>query len=363
MAISAFVGLMGSGKSYSAIKQVVIPALEEGRPIVTNIPLTDEIYENPNFKPDITTFEITPEWDRESFFSSENLVRGAIYLIDEVHKLWPQGMRVSQFSQPEKEFITEHRHFVGEVNGQGLTIEIVLVTQNLNQIATYVRNLVDVVYMTTKLNKQGFSKKYRIDTYDRPITNPRPTIEPISTGFGKYDESVYKYYKSNTKNETRFDRGLEKPTSKTTIWHKPIVKYGMPLSVLIFALSIYYVSNFFSSGLGSNTKSNPQNVSVNQIEKSEPAKSGSNSSVDSAPYDFSTVWRISSIIKTHSEYTVIVTDNTRSFPIPFNGSCKKLPYVGVVCDFFGQTVSLSSGVIPKPEKEGGSFEFLGGSEK
>jgi len=358
MAISAFVGLMGSGKSYSSVKQVVIPALEQGRPIVTNIPLTDEIYENPDFKPDITTFEITPEWDRESFFSSENLVRGAIYLIDEVHKLWPQGMRVSQFSQPEKEFITEHRHFVGEVNGQGLTIEIVLVTQNLNQIATYVRNLVDVVYMTTKLNKQGFSKKYRIDTYDSPITNPRPTIEPISTGFGKYDESVYKYYKSNTKNETRFDRGLEKPTSKTTIWHKPIVRFGIPFSIVVFSFSIYYLMNFFSSGIVAEPKNN--SVSAVQIENEEPTGDTPKLKKGGLPYNFSDKYRISSVVENNGYHAVIVTDNRNSYVLPFKGACKELSYVGVVCDFFGETVSISSGRIPVKNNDGGALGFLGG---
>jgi len=39
MSVVAYTGLPGSGKSYGVVENVIIPCLQEGRPIVTNLPL------------------------------------------------------------------------------------------------------------------------------------------------------------------------------------------------------------------------------------------------------------------------------------------------------------------------------------
>lgn len=37
MAISAYVGVPGSGKSYEVVKSVILPAIETGRRVVSNV--------------------------------------------------------------------------------------------------------------------------------------------------------------------------------------------------------------------------------------------------------------------------------------------------------------------------------------
>ncbi|MCU7813401.1 MAG: hypothetical protein KZQ77_19520, partial [Candidatus Thiodiazotropha sp. (ex Notomyrtea botanica)] len=42
MAIVTYVGLPGSGKSYSVVEHVILPALKNNRTVCTNIPLNKE---------------------------------------------------------------------------------------------------------------------------------------------------------------------------------------------------------------------------------------------------------------------------------------------------------------------------------
>jgi zona occludens toxin len=37
MPINAYVGLMGSGKSYEVVSSVIVPAVSQGRRVVTNV--------------------------------------------------------------------------------------------------------------------------------------------------------------------------------------------------------------------------------------------------------------------------------------------------------------------------------------
>lgn len=45
MSLNGYFGKPGSGKSYSVVEYVVLPALKKGRHVVTNIPLEGELLE------------------------------------------------------------------------------------------------------------------------------------------------------------------------------------------------------------------------------------------------------------------------------------------------------------------------------
>ena len=73
---------------------------------------------------------------------------GAIFVLDEVWRLWPAGMRASDISQEHKTFLAEHRHLVGE---DGYSSEVIFCTQDLAQLATFSTMLIDFTYISNSL--------------------------------------------------------------------------------------------------------------------------------------------------------------------------------------------------------------------
>ncbi len=250
MAINAYVGLPGSGKSYGVVENVILPALKASRVLVTNIPLQLDA--------------IGADYDIELVYqvSNDDLVKGgadfwlampggAVIVLDEVWRIWPAGMKANDIPQYHKEFLAEHRHKVGE---GGLTQEIVLIVQDLAQIANYVRGLVDTTYRAVKLDKVGAKNNYRVDVYSQGQKGPNYPKTVVSSFMGKYKPDVYKYYKSHTKSETGLP-GMERVLdNRGVIWKHPAVKYGLPIAFLLFYFGLRSTLSFFNGGAANNSK-------------------------------------------------------------------------------------------------------------
>ncbi|MDO3651318.1 zonular occludens toxin domain-containing protein, partial [Nocardia mangyaensis] len=158
MAITAYTGLPGSGKSYSIFEHVILPSLKAQRDVWTNIPCdTEKLTNQFGYAP--TVFDSGDLADNPKWFS-EVLPQGVVCVLDEAWRLWPSGLKANNANPDHLEFIAEHRHLVGE---SGRSTEIVLATQDLTQIAVFARNLVDKTYRMTKLDAVGQSKRFRID--------------------------------------------------------------------------------------------------------------------------------------------------------------------------------------------------------
>lgn len=182
MSISAYVGLPGSGKSYGVIENVIIPACKNNREVWTNIPCNQEKFINDfGFSPtQFTTQEILND---KNWFQ-DVLPKGALVVIDECWRLWPAGLKTNNMEENHKSFLAEHRHMVGD---NGNSTEIILLTQDLAQIASYPRNLVETTYRTTQLNAVGAKSKYRIDIYGGCITGPNPPDKTkLDSQYGSY---------------------------------------------------------------------------------------------------------------------------------------------------------------------------------
>lgn len=242
MSIVAYTGLPGSGKSYGVVESVIIPSLKAGRTIVTNIPLKLGRLSDDYPKGKVITFSSDVE---TSYFIAETIVPGAIYVIDEAWRWFPSGTRANQVPTEEKQFFTEHRHFVGE---DGHTCEIVLVTQNLNQVATYVKTLVEETYVSKKLTAVGQSNKFRIDVYIGPVEGAKPSGEVVRQLFGKYSADVFQYYSSHTQNKTEYTTGNEKKvTDRTNIFKSKKFLSTVIFAPLLLGFGFYQVYTTFLS--------------------------------------------------------------------------------------------------------------------
>ncbi|MDF1693087.1 MAG: zonular occludens toxin domain-containing protein [Zhongshania sp.] len=233
MSITAYVGLPGHGKSYGVVENVIAPALKAGIPVYTNIPMNDDVCVK-KFGYSVIPFQTQDIIDNEHWWT-EVFEAGAVLVIDELWRLWPAGLKATQVRETDKTFLAEHRHFVGK---NGRSTEIVLVTQGLNQVAAFTRDLVETTFVVTKMTKFGMAKKFRVDIYSGAVKIPYPVSRRDSYLAGSFKQDIYDLYVSHTKSssgvgdETRVD-------DRFSVFKSIGFKFGVGF-LLIMLVCIYY---------------------------------------------------------------------------------------------------------------------------
>ena len=236
MSISAYVGLPGHGKSYGVVENVILPALKNNRLVYTNIPMIDEKC-HADFGCAVVPFATedivkNPNWFNDVFTA------GAILVFDEVWRLWPAGLKANNVIEQHKTFLAEHRHMVGE---NGFSTEIYLVTQDLGQVASFARALVETTYRMVKRVSIGLDKRFRVDIYEGAVTGSKPPeskrIREIHGG--KFSKSVYQYYKSHTKSQTGFAGNEERTDKRNNALGRTSIKLGV-VFILIAIPAVYF---------------------------------------------------------------------------------------------------------------------------
>jgi zona occludens toxin len=251
MAVTAYTGLPGSGKSYSVVEYVILPALKKSRQVFTNIPLNMDLIgsEHPD---QVTLFEVkdieeNPDWFQEVFKP------GATLVLDEAWRVWPAGLKANNLHQGHKSFLAEHRHMVG---ADGNSTEIVIVTQDLGQVSAYPRSLVETTYRTVKLVAVGANDRFRVDVYQGAATGPNPSEKARVRQIhgGKYKQEIYRYYTSQTMSEAETHGDESRTDTRTNILNTPYFKYGLPGFAVVMLAFIFYgfneVKGFYGHGGG-----------------------------------------------------------------------------------------------------------------
>jgi zona occludens toxin len=243
MAIDAYTGLPRSGKSYSVVKNVILPSLQEGREVHTNIPLTDLCTD----KYPGLVHQLKAEWfkDLELFAA---IPAGAVVVLDELWRRWPAGLKANNVNFADKEFLAEHGH---NVDDNGNTTRVVLVTQDLSQISAFARDLVAMTYRTTKLDAVGADSRFRVDIYTGCVTGQKPPkSQLLRSTFDKYESWVYDHYRSSTKSKTGDVGNESRADKRANIWKSPFILFSIIAPLVAIPLLGWYVSNLFFSGLG-----------------------------------------------------------------------------------------------------------------
>lgn len=252
MSILLYTGRPGAGKSYSAISNVIIPAIKAGRTVVTNVVLKkSEIYSE---YPDAQIMTLDDELsfnDVERVFNQGNFPAGSVFVIDECSEFFPSGQKQSNLKETVLQFFTKHRHSVGML---GKTSEIVLMTQAASQLSAWLRVLIDTQYNHVKLDKHGFAGAFRVDVYDGCHTGDNiPEKHLVKSMTGKYKSSMFKYYKSHTKNNTVFESGLEeKADNRGNHFH--VYRNGI-IAAILMPILLYFSYSTLVSAFGTKADS------------------------------------------------------------------------------------------------------------
>jgi zona occludens toxin len=277
MAIVLYSGLPGAGKSYSVVEYVLLPALKQGRAVYTNIKLNIVELAQEGINPLLLPLPAPGEshgW--------ETLAPGAVVVIDEAWQYWSSGTKASAIPEPEKQFFAMHRH---KQDAKGRSQSVVLVTQNPEQLASYVRGLVDKHFRAHKLDAVGAANRFRLDIYNGCTDREKDLVRSVQ---GKYKKEVYKFYTSHTFAQVTDVTDVDERSidDRASVWKNPAVLFGIPGGFLALVVAGFLVVGQLSAIGGEDpdqvelsTTPNPENVShlphlVHQvpISKPEPAQ-------------------------------------------------------------------------------------------
>lgn len=248
MAITAYTGVPGAGKSYGMIEQAMLPAIKQGRRVLTNIGGVDpaKVQEYCRKKwPEDDLGEVVifngADALKPAFFPTEEtgdgetFVKGGDLLIfDEWRLTFPnRGATPSKDLEP---FLRWHRHLTDD---KGVACDVVIGTQLVSDVHRDFRGLIERSYKFRKLKAVGLSKAFAWDAYEGHL---QPKGGAYTTGNGKYKPEIFKLYQSYA---TDGD-GKELATDKrTNIWTKGVFAM-MGGTVLMLGLGMWGAYRFFA---------------------------------------------------------------------------------------------------------------------
>ncbi|MCF6281457.1 MAG: hypothetical protein L3J28_04465 [Candidatus Polarisedimenticolaceae bacterium] len=234
--INLLLGTPGGGKSYEATVYHILPALQEERLVITNLPLNlDEIEKSYPGSSDMV-IRCEPTLDNPRPFSTMleygNKWRhpdtdiGPLYVIDEAHMCLPtQGVQ-----RDLEEWYAMHRH-------EGA--DVLLLTQSYGKINKSIRELTQLVYRVRKNTALGSNNSYVKKVQDG-IRG-----EVVNTEIRTYKKENFKFYQSHTKSSKAMTEAYAKDI-------KPIWMHWTFQAAAFFILLTIF--------MGSTGKLNPFNV-------------------------------------------------------------------------------------------------------
>lgn len=332
MSIYAYVGMPGSGKSYDVVANQIMPALKAGRRVVTNIPLHMDVVRQ--VVPDAIVDELPIEKIQgDPPVLWEYALPGCVLIIDECWRLWPAGLKADKVPEPFKKLLAEHRHMVDAENN---AMQIVLVTQDLSQIAMFARQLVEQTFAHTKLSHVGASGSYRVDVYQGPRTGANlPREQRIREILGRYDKSVFKLYQSHTMSESGKAGANEKSMDpRGNIWRRPMLWIGAGFSLLFLVWGVPKAVTLLHNPTGRELR--PASVAS----APQPSSPGlpRNIPAPAVSQPVST-WRVSGVVHAGRTSRAFLTDGKVSVSVPFDTYCVRVIDGWTSCQWQGQEVT------------------------
>lgn len=203
MAINAYTGLMGSGKSYEATASVVLPAVQSGRNVVTNIDgISEDAIHAYLIKKGANADKLghiihvsNDDVMRPEFFPDETkpdlkaiVTAGDLVVIDEAWRMWGNDKRL----MPEHmQFFRMHRHYTH--SDTGVSCDVALLVQSIGDLHRNLRAVVEMTARMTKLKTIGVSKGYRVELYEGAKVTMASRFDYY---IRKYDPEIFPMYKS-----------------------------------------------------------------------------------------------------------------------------------------------------------------------
>ncbi len=324
MAINAYCGVMGSGKSYEVVSGPLLDAVAGGRRVVTNIDGVNEdrIHEYLASKRQLDVSKLgrivhvtTDAVNAPDFFPVESessdgatvtpgFVRaGDLVVIDEAWKLWASDCKISKEHQA---FFRMHRHFVNQQTG--VACDVVVMVQAIGDLHRMLKPVVELSFRMVKLKAVGAPTKYRVEMYEGWKQNKTTRTGTFIRSYRKDIFPLYKSYAGGAGKEATVDKRQNILANKV-LW---FYASGVVLSVVV---GIWAISRFFHG--------HTVQPSTTHAGRAAPASGGSAVPAAAAPapgpvpsskspVGVSDTWRVSGQFAANGvEYVVLVDGSGR----------------------------------------------------
>lgn len=261
MAIKAYVGRMGSGKTYEVVSVVILEALKRGRRVVSNIAglqydafcdLLESQGVDRNKIGQLVHVDhdkvLDPLFWRSDKDAQEGIASfiepGDLVALDEIWRFWSGFSAKSDdgSKRPDRvmNFFRMHRHMTHP--DTGVACDVALITQDVMDISRQVRSVVEETYRMSKLTAIGSTSRYRVDVF----TGARVVRKPLRMFLRSYDPRYFSLYSSHSqKQDGAADAREENIDGRGNILKGALFKFVLPVGVVVLIAAVYFLIGFF----------------------------------------------------------------------------------------------------------------------
>jgi zona occludens toxin len=327
MAINAYIGLMGSGKSFEVVSSVIVPALLKGRRVVTNIDginppaITDYLISVKLGEPEKLGQLISVTNDdicKQGFFPDEtkpdqtSIVQGGdLVCVDECWNFWGDDHKIND---EHMRFFRMHRHYTDLATGT--TCDLALMIQDLGTLNRKIRAVIELTTRTVKLKSIGAPKAYRIELFEGNKTTKATKIDTFVKLYDKAIFPLYKSYASGAGSEKSIDK-------RQNILTNPRLWVMASIVLIMFGAGGYFTYRFFQPKNHKGAVTAQDTTTTNSLQATPKAEPTS---------DYSDSWRYSGSFTANGESWAVVVDSAGHIrlesPSVFTG--KGITAVGIV---------------------------------
>ncbi len=237
--INALTGRPGGGKSYEAVAFHIIPALKEGRKVITNVALNIPHFVKVFGQELVDELLVVVDGQLDQFGSIERPFskvehykdewrngqgQAPLYVIDEAHMSLGRNANDAVL-----EWYSMHRHYGAD---------ILLMTQNLRKVHRDIKDMVEIHYYCVKNAALGSTK-----SYTRKVKNGANGTD-LNEGVRKYKKEYFPFYQSHTSSNKAVEEAVTKDV--TPLWKH----WTVWLSILMIGGGLFFIvssGGFFSS--------------------------------------------------------------------------------------------------------------------
>lgn len=269
MSIKAYVGRMGSGKTYEVVSSVILAALARGRRVISNIAGLDydefytvliedgipadkigklvQVSHDDVMRPDFWMTDKDSLQDRANGLVDVKtgemmhcIQPGDLIALDENWRFW-EGFAARNMPDRVMNFFRMHRHFTHPETGTAC--DVALISQDVMDFSRKVRAVIEETYYMEKLTAVGSTKRYRVDVHQGGKTSRKPLRQLQRS----YDPRYFPLYSSHSlKQEGAADAKEENIDGRGNILHGALFKIGLPLAAILMIVSGYGMYRFFN---------------------------------------------------------------------------------------------------------------------
>lgn len=340
MPINAYTGLMGSGKSYECVSSVIVPAIKNGRRVVTNVDGIDSdairayCQEKWSIQADKLGHVVHCKNDdvgKATFLPYGEAIDtfckpGDLICIDEAWRFWGTDCRLLS---EHKTFFREHRHYVHP--DTKVSCDLVLMVQDIGDLHRTLKVVVELTFKTTKIKTLGWDKTYRVEMWEGYKLSQRGRVSVENKQYQKEIFPLYSSYQGGAGKELRVD-DRQNILKSPKLWLLGLLVIGA------FGFGLYTILGFFG---GSSVKGQPLAQKTDgQAAKALPVRGTTNAP---AAADVSDLWRITGTYQVGATNYVVLSNDVGAVRVEHPSAFQGVG-VAMVGHVDGQRVLPWSGV-------------------